>query len=85
MNFGKLDLLMRISFIILFMTDLYKDKHARACVHLSTFSLKNFSKTIDTILSLSHYQTKFLTGPNGNKLQMTFYSAFKMENKYHIG
>ena len=33
---------MQISFIILFMIDLYKDNHVRACmcVHLLTFSLK---------------------------------------------
>ena len=33
---------MQISFIILFMIDLYKDNHVHACVrvHLLTFSLK---------------------------------------------
>ena len=31
---------MRISFIIPFMTDLYKDNHVRPCVRLQTFSLK---------------------------------------------
>ena len=31
-NFGKLNLMMRISFIILFMMDLYKDNHVRACI-----------------------------------------------------
>ena len=31
-NFGKLNLWMQISFIILFMIDLYKDNHVRACV-----------------------------------------------------
>ena len=29
--------------------------------------------------------TKFETGPNRNKLQTTFYTGLKMENKYHIG
>ena len=33
-NFGKLHLWMRISCIILFMIDLYKDNHVRACVRL---------------------------------------------------
>ena len=31
-NFGKLNLWMQIPFIILFMIDLYKDNHVRACV-----------------------------------------------------
>ena len=31
-NFGKLNLWMQISFIILLMIDLYKDNHLRACV-----------------------------------------------------
>ena len=47
-NFGQLNLWMLISFIILFMIDLYKDNHVRAYVCLSTFSLKKFSsETID--------------------------------------
>ena len=33
-NFGKLDFWMRISFIILFMIDLYKDNHVCACMRL---------------------------------------------------
>ena len=33
-------------------------------------------------IALTHYQTtKFLTGPNWNKSQMTFKSAFQMEEK----
>ena len=31
-KFGKLNLWMQISFIILFMVDLYKNNHVRACV-----------------------------------------------------
>ena len=31
--------------------NLYKDNHVCACVHLSTFSLKNFSETFDRIFS----------------------------------
>ena len=33
-NFCKLDLWMQISYIVLFMIDLYKDNHVLACVHL---------------------------------------------------
>ena len=33
MHFGKLNLWMQISFIILFMIDLYKDNHVRAFVN----------------------------------------------------
>ena len=47
-SFGKLNLLVQISFIILFMIDLYKDNHVRAFVN---FFLKNFSETIDWIFT----------------------------------
>ena len=44
-KFGKLNLWMQMSFIFLFMIDLYKDNHVcvHACVHLLTFSLKKTS------------------------------------------
>ena len=38
-SFGKLDIL--ISFIILFMIDLYKDNHVHACERLLTFFKKH--------------------------------------------
>ena len=34
---------MQISFIILFMIDLYKDNHVRACVHACMCAFVNFS------------------------------------------
>ena len=57
---GKLNSWMQISFIILFMIDLYRDSHVRecvcvhVCVHLLTFSLKNFSETIDWTFTKFH-------------------------------
>ena len=45
---------MQISFIIQFMIDLYYDNHVHACVRLLTFSLKNFSETIDWIFTKFH-------------------------------
>ena len=44
---------MQISFIILFMIDLYKDNRVRASVHLN-FSLKNTSETIDWTFTKFH-------------------------------
>ena len=41
-NFGKLNLWMQISFIILFMIDLYKDNHVRACVRACICAFVNF-------------------------------------------
>ena len=41
-NFGKLNLWMQISFIILFMIDLYKDNHVRACVCACVCAFVNF-------------------------------------------
>ena len=34
---------MQIYFIIVFLIDLYKDNHVRACVHMLTFSVKKTS------------------------------------------
>ena len=49
-NFGKLNLWVQVSFIILFVMDLYKNNHARAFVNF----LKYFSsKTIDWIFTNS--------------------------------
>ena len=52
---------MQIPFIILSMIDLYKDNHVCACVRacvcaliLLTFSLKNFSETIDWTFTKFH-------------------------------
>ena len=45
---------MQISFIILFMIDLYRDNHVRACVFVNFFFKKNFS--LETIYWIS---TKF--------------------------
>ena len=54
-KFGELDLWMLISFIILFMIVFYRENHVRACLHLITFSLKNFSsETIDWIFTEFH-------------------------------
>ena len=53
-KFGKLNLWMQISFIILFMIDLYKDNHVRACMRAFVCAFVNFffkkkfsSETID--------------------------------------
>ena len=52
-NFGKLNLWMQISFIILFMIDLYKDNHV--CAFVNFFFKKNFySETIDWTFTKSH-------------------------------
>ena len=49
---GQLNIWMLISFIILFMIDLYKDNHMRVYV---LFTLKNFSsETIDWIFTRFH-------------------------------
>ena len=48
-NFGKLNLWMQISFIILFMIDLYKDYHVRACV--CAFVNFFFKKTSQKLLT----------------------------------
>ena len=56
-NFGKFNLLMQISFIILFMVDLYKDNHVRACVceFVNFFFKKNFSsESIDWTFTKFH-------------------------------
>ena len=41
-KFGKLSLWMQISFIILFMIDLYKDNHVGACVRACVYAFVNF-------------------------------------------
>ena len=41
-NFGKLNLWMQISFIILFMIDLYKDNHVHVCVCSCVHAFVNF-------------------------------------------
>ena len=41
-NFGKLNLWMQISFIILFMIDLYKDNHVCACMCACFCTFVNF-------------------------------------------
>ena len=41
-NFGKLNLWMQISFIVLFMIDLYKDNYVCACLHACVFAFVNF-------------------------------------------
>ena len=41
-NFGKLNLWMQISYIILFKIDLYKDNHVHACVHECVCAFVNF-------------------------------------------
>ena len=56
-NFGKLNLWMQISFIILFMTDLYKDNHVHVCVcaFVNFFFKKNFSsENIDWTFTKFH-------------------------------
>ena len=56
-KFGKLNLWMQISFIILFMVDLYKNNHVRACVcaFVNFFFKKNFfSETIDWTFTKFH-------------------------------
>ena len=51
---------MQISFIILFMIDLYKDNHVRACVRacvcefVTFFFKKNFSETIEWTFTKFH-------------------------------
>ena len=54
-NFGKLNLWMQISFIILFMIDLYKDNHVHACVHafVNFFLKKSSSQKLLTGLLLN--------------------------------
>ena len=52
-NFGKLNLRLQISFIILFMIDLYKDNHVHACM----CAFVNFffsSETIDWTFTKFH-------------------------------
>ena len=41
-NFGKLNLWIQISFLILIMIDLYKDNHVHACVHACVCAFVNF-------------------------------------------
>ena len=41
-NFGKLNLWMQISFIILFIIDLYKDNHVCACVRACVCAFVSF-------------------------------------------
>ena len=48
-NFGKLNLWMQISFIILFMIDLYKENHVHACV--CAFVNFFFKKTSQKLLT----------------------------------
>ena len=52
-NFGKLNLWMQISFIILFMIDLYKDNHVCACLRACVSAFVNFflKKTSQKLLT----------------------------------
>ena len=51
-KFGKLNLWMQISFIILFLIDLYKNNVVHACVcAFVNFFKKKFSETIDWIFT----------------------------------
>ena len=57
-NIGKLNLWKQISFIILFMIDLYKDNHVRSFVN---FFLKNFSsETIDWSFTKFHRHVPYI-------------------------
>ena len=62
-NFGKLNLWMQISFIILFMIDLYKHNHVCACVRAWVCAFVNFffKKTSPTKL-LTELLPNFIVG-----------------------
>ena len=61
----------------------------RNCLFPAVFSKESYYRHVKNQglfgKGLTHYQTTFYTGPNGNKLQTRFQTAFKMKNMCHIG